>query len=132
MKWNDVNIALPNDGIEVIIYSKEYEVCIAIYNSGKWFDPYYDDNYGYVELVMLAVTHWMPFPDPPKTTDNLRNEDLDRQLPIDEKIGELLTDENGEYRTINGKKIYQIKEKTQDDIDMNLIINRVRASGLRL
>jgi hypothetical protein len=58
-------------------------------------------------------------------------EDLDKNLPIDENIGELLTDENGEYRMVNGKKIYQIKEENQHDKDMNLIINRVRASGMK-
>lgn len=61
----------------------------------------------------------------------MRNEDLDKNLPIDENIGELLTDENGEYRMVNGKKIYQIKEENQHDKDMNLIINRVRASGMK-
>lgn len=61
----------------------------------------------------------------------MRNKDLDKKLPIDENIGELLNDENGEYRMVNCKKIYQIKEKTQHDKDINLIINRVRASGMR-
>ena len=61
----------------------------------------------------------------------MRNECLDKKLPIDEKIGELFSDEHGNYRVINGKKIYQIKEETQRDIDMNLIINRVRASGMK-
>jgi len=61
----------------------------------------------------------------------MRNEDLDKKLPIDENIGDLLTDENGEYRMVNGKKIYQIKEETQHDKDINLIMNRVRASGMR-
>jgi hypothetical protein len=62
--------------------------------------------------------------------DKMRNEDLDKKLPIDENIGELLTDENGEYRMVNSEKIYQIKEETQHDKDMNLIINRVRSSGM--
>lgn len=61
----------------------------------------------------------------------MRNEDLDKKLPIDENIGKLLTDKRGEYRMVKGKKIYQIKEVTQQDKDMNLIINRVRASGMR-
>lgn len=60
----------------------------------------------------------------------MRNENLDKELPIDVEIGKLLVDENGEYRMINGEKIYQIKEETQEDKDMNLIINRVRASGM--
>lgn len=62
----------------------------------------------------------------------MRNEDLDKKLPIDENIGELQTDENGEYRIINNEKVYQIKEENQHDKDMNLIINRYRASGMTI
>ena len=61
----------------------------------------------------------------------MRNKDLDKKLPIDEKISELLSDEHGEYRMVSGKKIYQIKEETQHDKDLNLIINRFRASTIR-
>jgi hypothetical protein len=61
----------------------------------------------------------------------MRNEDLDKELPIDKYIGELLTDKEGEHRIIKGKKIYQISEETQHDKDMNLIINRCRASGMK-
>ena len=61
----------------------------------------------------------------------MRNQNLDKKLPIDEKISELMIDENNrEYRLVNGRKIYQIEEKSQSDIDKNLIINRVRASGM--
>lgn len=63
-------------------------------------------------------------------SESLRHKDLDVKLPIDEKIGELKSDESGNYRMINGKKSYQIEEKTQKDKDMNLIINRVNASGM--
>lgn len=61
----------------------------------------------------------------------MRHEDLDKKLPIYENIGELSIDDIGEYRTVNGKKVYQIEEKTQHDRDLNLVINRVRASGMR-
>ena len=60
----------------------------------------------------------------------MRNPDLDKNIPIDKNIGELMTDKNGEYRLVNGKKIYQIKEENQNSRDLNLIINRVRASGI--
>ncbi len=62
----------------------------------------------------------------------MRNtEFLDNEQPEDSRIGELTTDENGrQYRMVDGKKIYQIEEKTQYDKDMNSIINRVRASGM--
>jgi hypothetical protein len=63
----------------------------------------------------------------------MRNENLDKKLPIDEKIGEKQTDENGrQFVMINGRKIYEIEEKTQHDKDMNLIINRFRASGMSM
>lgn len=61
----------------------------------------------------------------------MRNQNLDNKLAIDENIGELLTDQDGEYRMINGIKIYQIKEETQKDRDTNLVINRYRASRTR-
>lgn len=61
----------------------------------------------------------------------MRNENLDKKLPIDEKISELMIDEdNREYRLVDDKKIYQIEEKSQSDIDTNLAINRFRASGM--
>ena len=49
--------------------------------------------------------------------------------PEDSKIGKLQEDKNGSFRMVDGKKIIQIKEETQDDIDTNLAINRYRASG---
>jgi len=48
----------------------------------------------------------------------------------DEKIGEKLQDEKGEYRMINGEKIYQIEENSESDRKINEAINRVRASGM--
>ena len=61
----------------------------------------------------------------------MRNENLDKKLTKKKKISELMIDEdNREYRIVNGKKIYQIEENSQSDIDKNLIINRVRASGM--
>ena len=56
----------------------------------------------------------------------MRNPDLDKKLPIDKNIGEL---KNG-IRIVGSEEINQIEEKTQHDIDMNLIINRYRL-GLR-
>ena len=62
----------------------------------------------------------------------MRNSEyLDNEMPEDSKIESLQTDEDGrQYRMVDGKKIYQIEEKTQHDKDMNSIINRVRASGM--
>lgn len=59
------------------------------------------------------------------------NNYLDNEIPEDKEIGELKTDKNGrQFRIVNGKKIYQIEEKNKDDEDLNLIINRVRVSGM--
>ena len=54
----------------------------------------------------------------------MRNKDLEIKLPIDKKIGPL----KGNIRKVNGKNIVQIEEKTKADRDMNLEINRWRAS----
>lgn len=61
----------------------------------------------------------------------MRNPDLDKTLPIDKNIGELMKDERGEYRMINGRKVYELKGDDQNTRDLNLIMNRVRASGLK-
>lgn len=46
-------------------------------------------------------------------------------------IGELQFDENGQpFRIINGKKIIQIEETTEDAKKKNEAINAYRASGL--
>ncbi len=58
------------------------------------------------------------------------NEFLDNKIPEDKLIGEIFYKDSKPYRMIDGKKIKQIEEKTQSDKDMNLIINRVRASGM--
>lgn len=62
----------------------------------------------------------------------MRNDEfLDNKQPVDDLIGELKFDKKGNgYRIIKGKKIYQFEEKTQEEIDKNLIMNRIRASGL--
>jgi hypothetical protein len=64
----------------------------------------------------------------------MRNtEFLDKNRSEDENIGVLQFDSSGRpFRMINDKPIYQIEEKTQEDVDLNLIINRVRASGLKI
>jgi len=55
---------------------------------------------------------------------------VDSTMIVSIETDTALTDENGNYRMINGKKSYQIEEKTPQDKDMNLIINRVKASGM--
>lgn len=57
---------------------------------------------------------------------------LDNPRPEDNNIGELQQDKIGDYRIINGKKVYQLECKTPEDYDKQLTINRYRASGLSL
>jgi len=62
----------------------------------------------------------------------MRNtEFLDNYLPEDDLISELRRDENGTpYRMVKGVKVIQTEEKSQQNVDHNLICNRVRASGM--
>lgn len=60
----------------------------------------------------------------------MRNaEFLDNKRPEDEKIGELFYEDGLPYRIINGKKIGQL-EQTEENKDLQIIISRVRASGM--
>lgn len=62
----------------------------------------------------------------------MRNSEfLDNPVPEDSKIGDLRQDADGHFRLVNGEKIYQSAEETQEQRDTNLAINRVRASGMR-
>ena len=49
---------------------------------------------------------------------------------LNAKIGPLQTDKNGQFRMIDGKKIYQFDEKSDYDRKIQDNINRFRASGL--
>ncbi len=62
----------------------------------------------------------------------MRNSEfLDNKTSEDRKIGEKSNNKEGRIvRVVDGKEIVQIEEKTQSDVDMNLIINRVRSSGM--
>lgn len=57
---------------------------------------------------------------------------LDNEQPEDHLIGEDQYDEDGRrFKMIRGKRFYQGREpKSQADKDLELIINRWRASGL--
>ncbi len=45
-------------------------------------------------------------------------------------IGEKQKDQQGTFRMVNGKKIYQIEEKRLRDVRQNRVINLYRESGL--
>jgi hypothetical protein len=51
---------------------------------------------------------------------------------MSKKVGELKEENGRQYRMIDGKKIYQMKEETESDRELNNIINRYRASGMSL
>jgi len=59
--------------------------------------------------------------------DIVKDENMEN---LNAKIGPLETDENGQFRMINGNKIYQIEEKSDYEKNLNDAINRFRASGL--
>jgi uncharacterized protein YwgA len=63
----------------------------------------------------------------------MRNSEyLDKEQPEDSNIGKIQKDDSGrDYRIINNQKVFQIKEETQHDKDLNLVINRVRSSGMK-
>lgn len=58
---------------------------------------------------------------------------MNKTIDIDElksKIGERFDEDGLTYRIVNGRKILQIKEETEEDIKTNESINIVRASEL--
>ena len=61
---------------------------------------------------------------------NRNSEYLDNPRPEDQKIGELFYKDGRPCRIINGKKIYQL-EQTEEKKDLQLAINRFRASGYK-
>lgn len=59
----------------------------------------------------------------------MRNPDLDKKFAIDSQIGELQFEEDRFYRLIDGVKVFQLEEKTQENKDLNLILNRERITN---
>ncbi len=60
----------------------------------------------------------------------MRNDEfLDNPRPEDKLIGELFYEDGKPYKMINGRKIQQL-EQTEENKDLEIAINRVRASGL--
>lgn len=54
---------------------------------------------------------------------------LDNPMPEDENIGELFYEDGRPFRIINNRKVQQL-EQTEKNKDLQLCINRERASGL--
>jgi hypothetical protein len=56
--WISVKVRLPKDDTEVLISDLIPTIHIALFSSGDFY--YQNDNW------TKYVTHWMPFPEPPK------------------------------------------------------------------
>ena len=61
-KWIPVSERLPENGSDVLAYSydeDESRIFPANYDNGWWHDCLFN-------IRIIAVTHWMPLPEPPK------------------------------------------------------------------
>lgn len=67
--WIDVNDRLPNDNQHIIIYCDGAFVLVAQYREDEFYDAVQDGD-EYFETVSRCVTHWMPLPEPPLTTQS--------------------------------------------------------------
>ncbi len=60
-QWQPMETA-PKDGREIIAYDSDLSVLTVYYIDNKWTNPCDRDEY------YDAVTHWMPWPEPPAST----------------------------------------------------------------
>jgi len=71
MDWIDVNDELPEIGEEVNVFTVKgivTSLCRYIRHEGS-LNFYWDNRYGGGCVhVQNSITHWMPLPEPPKTT----------------------------------------------------------------
>lgn len=58
MQWINVKDKLPNDYIDVIVYSKSGDTFVA-----KLLGKVY--GWQSLSFINFTVTHWMPLPEPP-------------------------------------------------------------------
>lgn len=68
MKWISVKEGLPQEGITVFVYSKEYsndDPVLAYFEDGEWIDIDFEESPDFA-IIKDPVTHWMPLPEPPK------------------------------------------------------------------
>lgn len=65
MEWISVKDNLPEENVYVMTCDEDNYVQPGLILFGTWREYDYDDYYGHEELI-TEVTHWMPFPDPPK------------------------------------------------------------------
>lgn len=66
MNWIPTSERLPEEGVDVIVYTTSYPFAVtACYFDDKW----YRDNHtqAYIQAgKQVDVTHWMYMPEPPK------------------------------------------------------------------
>ena len=71
-EWISVKDRLPERGVEVLVTDGIHYMVTWCENTNdgvKWVDNYYT----YVNVRFKEVTHWMPLPEPPKTTTSAKS-----------------------------------------------------------
>ena len=61
--WTRVADEPPKDGVEVLMYGKEWDdcVCHGWFLRGKWYDCEWEND----PIEDGDITHWMPMPEKP-------------------------------------------------------------------
>lgn len=60
--WISVKDEMPQDGVQVLVYSKHKWVAIGSTIKGYKVKRFYDGD----GCSWNSITHWMPLPEPPK------------------------------------------------------------------
>lgn len=65
-QWISVKDQLPEDNLEVLFFSQEYDGCFVGYKAaeGSYVDP--ESNGLSVSNIQKYYTHWMPLPETPE------------------------------------------------------------------
>lgn len=82
-EWISVKDRLPNPNEKVIVYNAENDGTFfarRLVSRFVWWDSVTKEYinwrwlpYGYTNIMLASVTHWMPLPEPPKETNNEQN-----------------------------------------------------------
>jgi hypothetical protein len=77
-EWISVKDRLPNPNEKVIVYNAENDGTFfarRLVSRFEWWDSVTKEYinwrwlpYGYTNIMLDAVTHWMPLPEPPEVT----------------------------------------------------------------
>lgn len=63
--WIKCTERLPESGIDVLAFTEEKWIIMAIYGQNKWREQ--PDN---ERVIDMNVTHWQPLPEPPNEQDD--------------------------------------------------------------